>query len=68
MIGINNMVKTFLHSGDLGDIIYSLPTIRKLGGGILYLDITGGSKDEYCKQQTTDRLKFNINSFNFNII
>lgn len=31
------MSKTFLHSGDLGDIILSLPTIRALGGGTLYL-------------------------------
>ena len=28
---------SFHHSGDLGDIIYSLPTIRELGGGDLYL-------------------------------
>jgi hypothetical protein len=35
----------FKHSGDLGDIIYSLPTIRALGGGILYLDPTGGESD-----------------------
>ncbi len=27
----------FHHSGDLGDIIYSLPTIAALGGGMLYL-------------------------------
>ncbi|MFA4990575.1 MAG: hypothetical protein WC579_01525 [Candidatus Paceibacterota bacterium] len=33
-------MKTFKHSGDCGDIIYSLPAIRELGGGILYLDIT----------------------------
>jgi len=31
-------MKTFKHSGDLGDIMYSLPTVRKLGGGILYLN------------------------------
>ncbi|MGN6438402.1 MAG: hypothetical protein ACTHMM_17800 [Agriterribacter sp.] len=30
-------MKTFLHSGSLGDVIYSLPTIKALGGGILYL-------------------------------
>lgn len=28
---------TFRHSGDLGDIVYSLPAIRTLGGGELYL-------------------------------
>jgi len=32
----------FKHSGDLGDIIWSLPTIRALGGGTLYLDPNGG--------------------------
>ncbi len=35
-------MKTFKHSGDLGDIIFSLPTIKALGGGILYLDPQGG--------------------------
>lgn len=29
--------RTFYHSGDIGDVIYALPTIRALGGGILYL-------------------------------
>lgn len=36
------MLKTFKHSGDLGDIIYGIHTMELLGGGILYLDITGG--------------------------
>ena len=31
------MVNTFLHSGKLGDIIWALPAIKHLGGGILYL-------------------------------
>lgn len=30
-------MKTFSHSGDLGDILYSLPTVRALGGGHLIL-------------------------------
>jgi len=30
--------KTFMHSGDMGDIIYSLPVIKALGGGKIYLD------------------------------
>jgi hypothetical protein len=30
-------MRHFLHSGDLGDIIYSLPTVRALGGGTLWL-------------------------------
>jgi len=37
--------KTFKHSGDLGDIIFSLPTIRELGGGILFLDPNGGESE-----------------------
>jgi hypothetical protein len=31
------MYKTFKHMGKIGDIIYSLPCIRELGGGILYI-------------------------------
>jgi hypothetical protein len=31
-------VLTFKHSGNLGDIIYSLPTIIALGGGILFIN------------------------------
>jgi hypothetical protein len=30
-------VRTFKHSGNLGDIIYALPTIMALGGGVLYI-------------------------------
>lgn len=30
--------KTFRHSGKLGDIIYSLPTVKALGGGTFYVD------------------------------
>ena len=37
--------KTFKHSGDLGDIIFSLPTIKAAGGGILYLDPKGGEEE-----------------------
>jgi len=31
------MVKTLRHGGKMGDVIYSLPAIRELGGGVLYL-------------------------------
>jgi len=62
-------MKTFKHSGDLGDIIYSLPTMKNLGGGILYLDISGGIDDEYCKRQLSDiwdgKTKFNQKGFDF---
>jgi hypothetical protein len=30
-------MRDFAHAGDLGDIIYSLPVIRELGGGVLRL-------------------------------
>lgn len=30
-------VKYFYHAGNLGDIIYGLPTVKALGGGVLYL-------------------------------
>ena len=29
---------TFFHSGDAGDVIYAIPTMRALGGGALYFD------------------------------
>jgi hypothetical protein len=41
---------TFKHSGDLGDIIYSLPTVRALGGGTLLLDIMGGPDEPLVRQ------------------
>lgn len=47
-------MKTYKHSGDLGDIIYSLPTIRGLGGGVLYLDPAGGASDLYIRRQCVD--------------
>ena len=31
-------MNTFRHSGKLGDIIYSLPAVRALGGGFFYVD------------------------------
>jgi hypothetical protein len=50
-------MKTFKHSGDLGDIIYSLPTIKALGGGILYLDPTGGIDDQFVCWGINNRYK-----------
>jgi len=59
-------VKTFKHSGDLGDIIYSLAAIKHLGGGILLLDTTGGLEEEWCKKQCIDgKTKFNKIGFDF---
>jgi predicted GH43/DUF377 family glycosyl hydrolase len=34
----------FHHTGDLGDIIYSLPVIQKLGGGVLFISPSGHPK------------------------
>ena len=60
------MAQTFKHSGDLGDIIYSLPTIKMLGGGVLYLDITGGADEPSCRAQCMNgKTKFNETSYNF---
>lgn len=59
-------MKTFKHSGDLGDIIYSLPAMKTLGGGILLLDPLGGSSNKYVKQQCPDgRTNLNEKSINF---
>lgn len=60
------MEKTFKHSGDLGDIIYSLVAIKRLGGGILYLDTTGGESDQACKMQCLGgKTSFNKDSYNY---
>jgi len=40
----------FYHSGDLGDIIYSLPTIKALGGGLLVLS------SDYDKMDVRNKL------------
>jgi hypothetical protein len=59
-------VKTFKHSGDLGDIVYALPTIRALGGGILYLDAAGGVSEPACRAQCIDgKTKFSPAGFDF---
>lgn len=46
-------MKTFVHTGDLGDIIYSLPIIRQMGGGNLILhnrpDVTRPMDEEKFK-------------------
>ena len=49
------MKLTFKHSGDMGDIIFSLPTVRALcsEGAILYLDPKGGKNEPLV--QGTDR-------------
>lgn len=49
-------MKVFKHSGDIGDIIYSLPIIREMGGGVLLLSI----EDNFKYFET----KFNRVAFN----
>jgi len=55
-------MKTFKHSGDLGDIILSLPAVSSLGGGILYLDPEGGEDEELVSWATYTRTKLNKES------
>jgi len=60
------MEKTFKHSGDLGDIIYGLVTIKRLGGGVLYLDTTGGLNDKACNFQCLGgKTSFNKKSYDY---
>ena len=49
----------FLHAGDMGDIIFSLPTIRALGGGELHLDPLGGLYDPLVKWADRKQTKLN---------
>jgi hypothetical protein len=57
--------RTFKHSGGLGDIIYSLPTIKALGGGVLYLDIEGGKDEPVIMGERGDgRIRFDLNGYN----
>ena len=64
-------IVTFLHSGNCGDIIASLPTVKLLLGescvARLYLDITGGTT---CNSDMLNKvigrpLKFNQAAFDF---
>ena len=53
------MVRTFRHTGDMGDIVYALPTVRALGGGVLYLNtesppLPGGKRLKF----TGERARF----------
>ena len=56
------MIKTFKHSGDLGDVVFALPTIRALGGGILYLDANGGVNEPLVQQSGTPKTKLSAAS------
>lgn len=47
--------QSFYHSGDSGDIVYSLPTVRALGGGIVYL-----GPDGYPRMQPRQHLTWSL--------
>lgn len=50
-------VKTFTHSGDLGDLVYGLPAIRGKGGGHLYLRNTPGKTAHGMSEDKCNRIK-----------
>jgi hypothetical protein len=51
------MPRTFKHSGDMGDVVFSLPAILALGGGVLYLDPDGGFSSPLVKWKGRQRTK-----------
>lgn len=53
---------SFKHSGDLGDIIFSIPTIQALKGGVLFLDPDGGINSPYVTWADKNRTKLNAGS------
>lgn len=61
----------FLHSGDMGDIVASLPTVKDLcdlrhDKARIFLDATGGITDQFVLYQSRGRgLKFNQKSAEF---
>ena len=50
-------MSTFTHSGDLGDLIYSLPAIRAKGGGNLFLRHTPGKTAHGMNEDKCNRIK-----------
>lgn len=50
-------MQVFSHSGDLGDIIYSLPTIRAAGGGVLKLFDFPGRTAHGMTKSKVDRIR-----------
>jgi hypothetical protein len=56
--------RAFKHSGNLADIIFSLPAVKALGGGILYLDVNGGRGDPFIAKNLVDeRTRFDIHAY-----
>lgn len=48
-------MKTFKHSGNLGDIIAALPVIKVLGGGVLYLSTKAIDNQTWGRSFMTER-------------
>lgn len=44
----------FSHGGDLGDIVYSLPIVKNLGGGEIHFNSVAGTREK----MTPERVKF----------
>jgi hypothetical protein len=53
---------SFKHSGDLGDIIFSIPVIQALKGGVLFLDPDGGRDSPHVQWADKNRTKLNCDS------
>jgi hypothetical protein len=50
---------SYKHSGDMGDIIFSLPVIKALGKGTLYLDPEGGKEEQLVNWSQHSHTKLN---------
>lgn len=51
------MEQWFTHSGDMGDVLFALPTIKAKGGGTLYLFDTPGKTAHGMTQAKADSLR-----------
>lgn len=47
---MNNSVNSFFHSGATGDIVFSLPTVRAMGGGNFYIPNFDKQRSESIKK------------------
>lgn len=62
---------SFVHSGDLGDIVAGLATVKEIcekenAKARVFLDTTGGKQDRWCLRQSQNMgLKFNRAGFEF---
>lgn len=52
---VTKETQSFYHSGDFGDVIYSLPTVKALGGGAFYLGADNRSGMRTREQMSQER-------------